>query len=270
LVDATGKPVYYGGGRLAADLSLPKLRARWEVATPAEAAEDRVGSRAAGAAAGQSRARAAGATADRSALTPAERVRIWEQATAAATRATEAISSSAEADPRAAGDAAWAASDFLAATGRVVEGRLGGPLTTAAADYDRAARELWGRVPPPSQAGQGLRAAAGAMTAARLVGPSEHKQLLALLAQLGALADAVARLRENQQRATQAAAARSAAEQLHRLAPVQRPPTDDGHAREPVSALAQARDASERLVTEDSRRRGGPPPPPSVHRGRRR
>jgi hypothetical protein len=116
-VDATGKPVYYGGGRLAADLSLPKLRARWEVATPAEAAEDRVGSRAAGAAAGQSRARAAGATADRSALTPAERVRIWEQATAAATRATEAISSSAEADPRAAGDAAWAASDFLAAAG---------------------------------------------------------------------------------------------------------------------------------------------------------
>jgi hypothetical protein len=63
-----------------------------------------------------------------------------------------------------------------------------------------------------------------AMTAARFVGRGEHQQLFALLAQLGALADAVTRLRENQQRAAQAAAARSAAEQLYRLAPVQRTP----------------------------------------------
>jgi hypothetical protein len=27
-LDATGKPIYYGGGRLAADLTLPKLRSR--------------------------------------------------------------------------------------------------------------------------------------------------------------------------------------------------------------------------------------------------
>jgi len=203
-------------------------------------------------------------------LTPAERVRIWEQATAAAARATEQISSSAEADPRAAGDAAWAASDFLAAAGRVVEGRRGGPLSTAAVDYDRAARELWGRVPPPSPAGQGLRAAAVAMTAARFVGRGEHQQLFALLAQLGALADAVTRLRENQHRAAQAAAARSAAEQLRRLAPVQRTPADGGRARELVSALAQARDTAARLGAEDSRRGGPTPPPPGVHRGRRR
>ena len=198
-------------------------------------------------------------------------MRIWEQATAAAARATEAIWTGAETDPRAAGDAAWAASDFLAAAGRVVEGRRGGPLTTAATDYDRAARELWGRVPPPSQAGQGLRAAAVAMTAARFFGRPEHRQLLALVAQLGALADAVTRLRENQHRAAQAAAARSAAEQLHRLAPAQRISADG--AREPVSALAQAREAAARLVAEDNgrRRRGGPTSPsPSAHRGRRR
>src|SRR5674536_317766 len=88
-LDAAGKPVYYGGGRLAADLTLPKLRARWEVATPAEAA---VGtsteSPAAGAATGQASARGATTAEDRSALTPAERVRIWEQATAAAARAS--------------------------------------------------------------------------------------------------------------------------------------------------------------------------------------
>jgi len=266
-LDVTGKPVYYGGGRLAADLTLPKLRARWEVAPAGERANTSAESPA-DAATGQASARGATTTEDRSALTPAERVRIWEQATAAAARATAAIQAGAEVDPRAAGDAAWAASDFLAAAGRVVEGRRGGPLSTAAVDYDRAARELWGRVPPPSPAGQGLRAAAVAMTAARFVGRSEHQQLFALLAQLGALADAVTRLRENQQRAAQAAAARSAAEQLHRLAPVQRPPTDGG--RKPAATLAQARDTAARLVAEDSRRGGPTPPPPGVHRGRRR
>ena len=208
-LDAAGKPVYYGGGRLAADLTLPKLRARWEVAPAGEPADTSAESPAADAATGQPRVRSAATAEDRSALTPAERVRIWEQATAAAARATAAIQAGAEVDPRTAGDAAWAASDFLAAAGRVVEGRRGGPLTTAAVDYDRAARELWGRVPPPSQAGQGLRAAAVAMTAARFVGRGEHQQLFALLAQLGALADAVTRLRENQHRAAQAAAARS-------------------------------------------------------------
>jgi hypothetical protein len=269
-VDAAGKPVYYGGGRLAADLTLPKLRARWEVAPAGEPADTSAEGPSAAAATGQRSARSAATAEDRSALTPAERVRIWEQATAAAARATAAIRAGAETDPRGAGDAAWAASDFLAAAGRVVEGRRGGPLSTAALDYDRAARELWGRVPPPSQAGQGLRAAAVAMTAARFVGRGEHQQLFALLAQLGALADAVTRLRENQHRAAQAAAARSAAEQLHRLAPVQRTPADGGRAREPVSALAQARDTAARLVAEDSRRGGPTPPAPGVHRGRRR
>ena len=125
-------------------------------------------------------------------------------------------------------------------------------------------------MPAPSAAGQGLRAAAVAMTAARFFGRPEHRQLFALVAQLGALADAVTRLRENQDRAAQAAAARSAAEQLHRLAPGPQTSTEADRAREPVSALAQARAAADAL-SEASRRRGGPtPPPPSAHRGRRR
>jgi hypothetical protein len=32
-----GKPVWYGGGSLAADLTLPRLRAQWRQGTPAEA-----------------------------------------------------------------------------------------------------------------------------------------------------------------------------------------------------------------------------------------
>jgi hypothetical protein len=93
---------------------------------------------------------------------------------------------------------------------------------------------------PAAVAGRpGLRAAAAAMTAARFFGRPEPKQLFALLAQLGALAAAVTRLREKQHRAAQSAAARSAAEQLlYRLAPAQRTLTDGGRAREPVSALA--------------------------------
>ncbi|MBW3656602.1 MAG: hypothetical protein KY444_10900, partial [Gemmatimonadetes bacterium] len=63
-------------------------------------------------------------------------------------------------------------------------------------------------------AGQGLRTAGRLLLSAQVAQPSELKQLLALLAQLAALADAVTRLRESQQRAAQAAAARNAAEQL--------------------------------------------------------
>jgi len=93
------------------------------------------------------------------------------------------------------------------------DGRAG-PLEQAARDLDRAAREQWGRVPAPSQAGQGLRAASGLLLAARFVQSAEASRLLALLAQVAALADSVTRMREAQGRAVQAAAARRAGEAL--------------------------------------------------------
>ncbi len=228
--DAGGKPVFYGGGKLAPDLTLPKLRRRWELAVPAGSGADTAagggapadGSEpAADAIPGGTGARSSQAGEDRHRLTPEERARIWEQAAAAAARATEQIQASASGDPNTAGDAAWAASDFLSSAARVVEGRRGGPLTAAAGEYDRAARELWGRTPPRSTAGQGLRAASVLLAATRFVGRNETQQLLALLAQLAALTDAVTRLRENQDRAAQAAAARRAAEGL-RLTSAQR------------------------------------------------
>jgi hypothetical protein len=52
------------------------------------------------------------------------------------------------------------------------------------------------------------------LLAVRLTLPSETRQVLALLAQLQSLAATVARLRETQGFAAQAAAARAAAEQL--------------------------------------------------------
>jgi len=270
-VDVGGQPIYFGGGKLAADLTLPKLRRRWELAEPAGSATT---SAAGGATAGQP-GRAAGASSsassatdggnqDRHRLTGEERARIWEQASAAAARATEQVRAAAGTDPLGAADAAWAASDFLASAARVVEGRRGGPLTVAAGHYDRAARELWGRLPAPSQAGQGLRAASVLLASARFVGRGENTQLLALLAQLAALSDAVTRLRENQDRAAQAAAARSAAEQL-RLTSAQRASLQTGP---PVATATRTRRPG--LSFDVGRSRPGPTQGPAgPHRGPR-
>ena len=100
-------------------------------------------------------------------LNDRERARIWEQAIAAAARATRQVIAAAFTDPAAAGDAAWAAADFLTAAARVVEGRLRGPLTAAADEYDRAARELFGRHPHPRHAGHELRRASRLLLTAR-------------------------------------------------------------------------------------------------------
>jgi len=263
--DPGGRPIYFGGGKLAADLTLPKLLRRWELAIPPGSAAGGSGGRApverSEPVTGATFVPAAGAgipgglvEEERHRLTAAERDRIWEQATAAAAAATEQVTASAGTDPGAAADAAWAASDFLSAAARVVEGRRGGPLTAAAGEYDRAARELWGRVPEASAAGKGLRAASVLLASARFVGRGESKQLLALLAQLAALSDAVTRLRESQDRAVQAAAARRAAEGV-RLTSAQRTSVHAGSS----AAVAHRTRRPGVFDDEDDRRRQGPP-----------
>ncbi len=270
-VDPGGAPIYFGGGKLAADLTLPKLARRWEAAVPAGNATTAAGGTAAGqpdqaASSSASASTSAGKPGeDRHRLTGEERARIWEQASAAVAHATEQVRAAAGSDPQAAGDAAWAASGFLSSAARVVEGRRGGPLTAAAASYDRAARELWGRLPAPSQAGQGLRAASVLLASARFVGRAENTQLLALLAQLAALSDAVTRLRETQDRAAQAAAARGAAEQLRLTAGQRTSP----RAGVPGTTATQARRAG--VSFDVGRTRPGPTQGPAgAHRGRSR
>jgi len=213
--DNGGKQIFFGGGKLAPDLTLPQLLRRWQHPR-AGATQGDAGRTFANGAEGHLAGAGGreGVGADRFGLTAAERFRIWQQATGAAARAADHIAASALTDPAVAADAAWAASDFLAAAGRVVEGRRGGPLTEAAGLYDGAARGLFGKTPAPTTAGRGLRDAGRLLLMAQVAKPSELKQLLALLAQLAALADAVARLRDTQQRAVQASAARRAAEQL--------------------------------------------------------
>jgi len=101
-VDPGGQPIFFGGGKLAADLTLPKLASRWE---PTEPAGTAAGQReqAAGSPSSPSAATDGGASQDRHRLPPEERARIWEQATAAAARATEQVRTAAGTDPRAAG-----------------------------------------------------------------------------------------------------------------------------------------------------------------------
>jgi hypothetical protein len=216
--DSGASPIFFGGGKLAPDLTVPKLQQRWAhqagAGAHAGSTGSCLGSAAASSATGAAAAAADRGGADRFGLTVEERQRIYAQATRAASEATQHILDAAHLDPNAAADAAWAASDFLAAAARVVEGRRGGPLTGAAREYDRAARELFGRTPTRTAAGNGLRVAGRLLFSARVAKPSENQQLRVLLGQLAALVDAVARLRQTQQRAAQAAAARAAAEQL--------------------------------------------------------
>jgi len=191
--EPAGETVLFGGGKLAADLSLPRLLARWqaaggaqEVSVPAVAVE------------------------------PAERVALWEQASAAAAQATEqvrlATGQADEGGSGEAGDVAAAAAEVLVAASRLIEGDTGGPLTQAARDYDRAARERRGRLVPGSADGSALRAAALRMAqGGRRPGRAEAAQVALLVAQIGRLSVSITRLREAQDRQAQAAAAKRAA-----------------------------------------------------------
>ena len=117
-----GGPVWYGGGKLAADLSWPKLQQRW---TPTRTAPGRPHLN----------------------LTAGDRNAVWDHATRAAADATAQIRTLAWTDPAAAADAAWATSDTLHAAAAMLGSRI---LRQAADAYDRAARPPYGRIPPPS------------------------------------------------------------------------------------------------------------------------
>jgi hypothetical protein len=190
-----GSPVWYSGGKLAADLTWPKLTQRW---LPARHGTD-------------------------VRLTSAERSALFDHAAQAAANATAHIRTFAATSPAAAADAAQAASDTLHVAAALLGSR---PLCQAADFYDRAAREPFGRIPAPTPAGNQLRRAARLMaTCARLSG-DRISTAAVLILQLAALAEAVAELRQAQQRATQAKASLTAALQLHtvRPAPPARPP----------------------------------------------
>lgn len=193
---AAGDPVWYGGGRLGPDLTLPSLRSRWTGTPPPRSGN-------------AARLAAMGNVPPDVSRRAAETVR-------------NAIDAMADApSPAVASAIATAAADLLTATAAAWEGRTGGPLTEAVEWFDRAAHELRRRVPAPrvSQAGQ-LR------MMARLIGvmgtlsrDRDTVAALRLVYTLAALAEHLADLREVQDRLHQARAARRAAERLRAYRP---------------------------------------------------
>lgn len=181
-----GPPVFFGGGRLAPDLTLPRLLDRWQ---PAQGA-------------GRGLGQQPGATWGRV---------LWD--VAAATTLVRAAGLTGDHSQGA--DACWAAADLLE-----VAAHAGGPhsqrLLEASRSYERASREPWGQRPPASTAGRALRSAARSLHALGV--PPHDTAALDLVRALGGLIDAVARLRAAQGRAAQAAAARTAHQQLAGLA----------------------------------------------------
>ena len=201
-----GELVWYGGGKLAADLSWPGLAQRWT--RPAR---------------------------PDSPLTLGEADALWEYAARTAADATARIRScTATGNPAAAADAASAASDTLHTAAAALGSRT---LRRAADDYDRAARQPWGRIPAPTPAGNQLRQAARLFSAYAYLTGDRALTPIMLLVRLAALAEAVAELRESQQRAAQAAAALRAARHLRTATrpPATRPP---GRPAAPITPAA--------------------------------
>jgi len=206
-----GGPVWYGGGKLAADLTWPKLRQRW---TPDRATPGRL----------------------RPDLTAEERNAIWEHATRAVADATAQIRYLTGTNPAAAADAAWATSDTM----HVAAAMLGSRILRQAADaYDRAARSPYGRIPPPSPVGNRLRQAARLISAFAYLTQDRSMAPILFITKLAALAEAVAELRQSQQHAAQAAAALRAAERLYAATrPAPAPPPCPGPRASTAAQLA--------------------------------
>ena len=184
-----GSPRWYGGGRLAAGLTLPQLRRNWD--------RDRadVDLRA-----GSFR------------LTGPEREQFYFHAAWQANAAAEQIRRSTENDPTTAADTAWAAAATFHATARAI----GNPALGDVADaYDRAARIAYGKVPQRTAEGDRLRAAARLLAMAGGPGDGSTPGAIQLTVGLIRLARAVGELRQAEQHAAQAAAARQAAERLY-------------------------------------------------------
>jgi hypothetical protein len=202
--NADGEVVWYSGGKLAADLTLPKLRYRWN---PRMGAEREHAPRR---------------------ITGPERDAAYGHATRTARSATEYIRHCVASDPARGADAAWAAADVLHVAARV----LRSPELRPAADaFDRAARAPYGRIPERTRCGDQLRQLARGLSAAG--------NATGLVVSLAMLAAAVADLRIAQQHAAQAAAARRASEHLRQAAARVQPGWRPGHTRR-ASDLARA------------------------------
>jgi hypothetical protein len=189
---SAGEPVWFSGGSLANDLTLPKLRQRW--------ADPDV---------------AAASTKDSPRISAAARAQALSTASQAIRAAAAAMGELAATNPEAAQALALAAADSLVAVATTVEGHRGGPVTRAVELFDKAARQPSGRVAKHTSQSGRLR------TVSRLVslmghvsGDDDIAAVLTVLVDLALLAEHLATLRDAQMRHHQADAARTVAVSL--------------------------------------------------------
>ena len=235
-----GGVIWYSGGKLAADLTLPKLRGRWE---PHSRSAQRSVGYVSGAGARTGRLAADG-------LTVGERELIYGHAARQAAHAAEHIRHCARRDPGRAADAAWAAADALHTAAQITDS---GALRCAADAYDRAARAPFGRLPSRTSAGTRLRTAARTLALMGQADSDAYVAALALIGNLVALTLAVAELRQAQQQAVRATAARTAAKHLRAAAA-------DLRSRAPRSGKVEVRRRRRWSPAELARHEGAAPP----------
>jgi hypothetical protein len=186
-VTKSGNPVWFDGGKLAADLTLPKLRQRWPGTNP---------------------------PAPRAPLAEAERAAAWDQALRAVDAATAHIRAMTTGAQDGGANAAWAAAGTMHVAAALLGSRsCGRPLMPTTAPPGRPGR---GSRRPPGRQQPALRrpgASGPCLCWRRPRAPPGRAHRPA-----GRVAEAVAAMRESQQRATQAASTLSAARHLQAVA----------------------------------------------------
>jgi hypothetical protein len=191
---ATGDTVWYGGGRLAPDLTLPQLRRRWHPVMGTSPRPARPGARV------------------------QQRAHTFHRAAAATQAAAEHLAG-LETEVDEASALTYSAADLLTSTARAFEGRKGGQLTDASEMFDRAVREPHRRPPGRSRQAGELRSISRLIAVmGRLTGDDDTTAALKLVLTMSMFADNLANLREAQQRLHQARAARHAAGRLRTVA----------------------------------------------------
>jgi len=188
--DARSELIWYGGGRLSDDLTLPRVRRRWQTGGRAVPSVPDLG----------------------------ERRAIWDDVIRLTGDTARQLRSLTGTRSQATSDVAAATADALRISARVIKGAPGRDLRRAADDFGRAAREAYTAIPRPTPPGDAVRTTARLLSVLQAVSGRQALGLAALVVNLAELVMAGAELRAEQGRAHQAAAALSAAERLRYLA----------------------------------------------------
>jgi len=220
-VNTAGQPIYYGGSKLAPDLSLPRLLKRWASAsTPVP----------------------------HTSASASERQSLLDDARGSAEQARSCVRGARAGqhveDPD--GIAHATADMFTALRNLAGEGQPGGPATAAAQCYDRACRAPHDPVPQLGELAAELRGLAWQLMALRGLRGGEQPAAVLLAVALAALALEIAAWQRTRGRVHQARAAREAAWLARRWRPAPRSTTG-----EPV--IGQRRQHSSQARFEQAR-----------------